>query len=133
MYFRHPSSQHTPLYVFLVSYTVAMNSLVAGLTAVAALSSELPASRTVGVALSSEQQDCQGIPSGLPLLECQFPNGKRSRTGDLRRAARVEEKSNFASAEKNIERYNQNEILYIILYTFICTYTYIYIYIYTYK
>lgn len=92
MYVNHPSSQHIPLYVFLVFYTVAMKSLIAGLTAVA-LSSELPASRTVGVPLSTEQQVCQGIP----------------RPGDWRRATRVEEKSNVASAEGNIEGYNQTE------------------------
>ena len=86
-----------------------MNSLVADLTAVV-LSSELPVPRTVDDALSSEQQDCEGVPSGLLLSENQLPNGKRSRTGDGPCAARVEENPSEASAEENIERYNPNEI-----------------------
>ena len=76
-------------------FMYVMNSLVASLTAVA-LSSELLASRSVGVALSSEQQDRQGIPSGLLLLESRLPKGKRSRT----------EKTSDASAEENIGRSN---------------------------
>ena len=77
-----------------------MNSLVAGFAA-GALSSELPASSTVDVARSSEQRDCEGIPSGLLLSESQLPKGKRSRTA----------KTSDASAEENIGRYNQAETL----------------------
>ena len=135
MYVSHPSSQHTPLYVFLVSYTVAVNSLVAGLTVVA-LSSEPLVSRTVGVAVSSEQQDCEGIPSGLPLLERELPSGKGSRTGYGLRAARVEENP-ASQVQKRPSRATTKPIyiyiyMYMYIYIYVCIYIYIYIYIYAY-